>query len=130
MKYNDSQVEIDFDTVRRIALQLPGVEASTTYGSNSLKIRGKLLACIPSHKSAEPGSLVVRIPFDQRVELMGAAPDVYYLPDHYVNYPSVLVRLSRIRPDELRDLLERSWRFVTSEAPRGKRVARARKNEP
>jgi hypothetical protein len=106
--------KIDLDAVRRAALELSGVEESTAYGSSAFKVGGKLLACIPAHKSAEPGSLMVRIDFENRVELMTAAPDVYYLTDHYVNYPSVLVRLSRIHPDALRDLLGMAWRFVTA----------------
>ncbi len=89
--------KIDFDTARTIARSLPGVEESTTYGSPALKVRGKLLACIPVHRSAEPESLAVRIGFDRRADLLTDAPDVYYLPDHYVNYPFVLVRLSRIQ---------------------------------
>src|SRR5579859_6113902 len=109
--------KIDFDTVRVIGLRLPGVEESTMYGSPALKIRGKLLACIPTHKSAEPHSLAVSIDFDRRAEFMAVAPDVYYLPDHYVNYPAVLVRLSRIHPDALRDLLDTAWRFVSAKAP-------------
>src|SRR2546423_6288167 len=32
---------INFDTVRKIGLALPGVEASTAYGAPALKIRGK-----------------------------------------------------------------------------------------
>ena len=39
-----------------------------------------------------------------------------------MNYPSVLVRLSRIHPDALRDLLGMAWRFVTAKKPGGKRV--------
>src|SRR5215813_14210115 len=97
--------KIAFDTVRKIGLTLPGVEESTAYGSPALKLRGKLLACIPTHRSAEPGSLVVCVNFEDRAELLAGAPDIYYLPEHYVNYPSVLVRLSRITPDVLRDLL-------------------------
>jgi hypothetical protein len=31
------------------------VEESTAYGSPALKVRGKLLACVPAHRSAEPG---------------------------------------------------------------------------
>ena len=53
--------KIDFDTVRRIALSLSDVEESTIYRSPALKVRGKLLACIPIHKSAEPDSVAVRI---------------------------------------------------------------------
>lgn len=70
--------KIDFDTAQRIALGLSDVEESTTYGSPALKVRGKLLACIAIHKSAEPDSLAVRIGFDHRAELMAAAPDIYY----------------------------------------------------
>lgn len=112
--------KIDFDTVRTIALTLAGVEESTSYGSPSLKVRGNLLACIPANKSAEPDSLAVRIDLDRRAELLAAAPDVYYVTDHYVNYTAVLVRLSRIHPDALRDLLGMAWLFVTTKT-RGRR---------
>ena len=116
--------KIDFDTVRRIALELPDVEDASAYGSPAVKVRGKLLTCIPTNKSAEPDSLAVRIGIDQRAELVATAPDVYYFTDHYANYPMVLVRLSRIHPDALRDLLGASWRFVTAKAPGGKRTVR------
>src|SRR6476659_4625853 len=105
---------ISFDTVRQMGLALPGVEQGTTYGVPSLKVRGKMFACPAIHKSAEPQTLAVRIDFDQRDELMAADPETYYLTDHYVNYPVMLVRLSSIHPDALRDLLGMSWRFVTS----------------
>jgi hypothetical protein len=118
--------KIDFDTVRRIGLGLPDVEESTAYGSPALKVGGKLLTCIPVHKSAEPDSLAVCIDFDSRAELMADAPDVYYLTDHYVNYPCVLVRLSRIHSDALRDLLLTAWSFVTAKT-RGKRTVRKQK---
>jgi hypothetical protein len=109
---------ISFDTVRKIGLALPGVEASTAYGSPALKVRGKLLACVPAQHSAEPGSLMVRVGFDDRAELLAAAPDVYYLTDHYLNYSAVLVRVSRVIPDVLRDLLGMAHKFVIAEAAR------------
>jgi hypothetical protein len=107
---------INFDTVRNIGLALPGVEESTAYGQPALKIHGKLLACVPAHRSAEPASLVVRVDFDDRAELLAAAPDVYYVTDHYVGYSSVLVRLSRVNLDVLRDLLRMAHKFVTRNA--------------
>jgi hypothetical protein len=109
---------VDFETVRKIGLALPGVEESTAYGSPALKVRGKLLACVPAHRSAEPGSLVVRVGFDDRAELLAADPDVYYVTDHYLNYTAVLVRLSRVTPDVLRDLLGMAHKFVTSREAR------------
>ncbi len=107
---------IDFDTVRQIGLGLPGVEDGTAYGVPALKVRGKLLACVPANPSAEPGSVVVRVDFDDRAELLQAAPDVYYVTDHYVDYNAVLVRLSRVNAGELRDLLGMAYKFVTASA--------------
>lgn len=102
-----------FDLVRRLGGSLPGVEEATMYGAPALKVRGRMFACMASHRSAEPGTLVVRIPFTQRDELIANEPSVYYLTDHYVGYASVLVRLSRVPPDALRDLLLSSWRFIS-----------------
>jgi len=110
--------KIDFDVVREIAKTLPGVEDSTIHGAPSLKVRGKLLACPPLHQTAEPDSLAVRISVDQRAKLLAAEPRVYYVTDHYVNYPTVLVRLSHVHRDALRDLLSLSWRFVNASAKR------------
>jgi len=107
---------IDFDTVRNIGLALPGVEESTAYGFPALKVHGKLLACVPANRSAEPGSLVLRVDFDDRAELLAADPDVYYVTDHYAGYNAVLVRLSRINSNVLQDLLGMAHKFVTHNA--------------
>jgi hypothetical protein len=107
---------VDFDTVRSIGLTLPGVEEGGTHRFPALKVRGKLLAWVPTHRSAEPGSLAVRVDFDDRAELLTDAPDVYYVTDHYVDYNSVLVRLSRVNPEILRDLLGMAYKFVTQSA--------------
>jgi hypothetical protein len=118
--------KIDFDTVRTIGLALPGVEESTAYGNPALKLNGQLLACVPAHRSAEPGSLVVRVDFEQRAELLAAAPDVYYVTDHYVGYTGVLVRLSRVNPRYATGLIrhgsqvsvsQQGTRFVLAEPP-------------
>jgi hypothetical protein len=107
-----------------MGLELPGVEEGTAYGTQALKVDGKMFACRPTHRSAEPDSLAVRIDFDQRAELIAADPDTYYVKDHYVNYPCVLVRLSRVHQDALRDLLLMAWRFVSASkrAPGRKRA--------
>ena len=105
---------INFDTVRRIGLELPGVEASTAYGFPALKVGGKLLACVPANRSAEPGSIVVRMGFDDRAGLIAEAPDVYCLTDHYVGYSAVLVRLARVNREVLRGLLGMAYKFVTA----------------
>src|ERR1700733_8671110 len=107
---------VNFDTVRSIGLALPGVEESTARGQLVLKANGKLLACVATHRSAEPDSLVVKVDFNDRTELLVTDPDVYYVTEHYVGYPSVLVRLSRVHPDVLRELLGMAYKFVTRKA--------------
>jgi len=115
-----------FETVREVAASLPDVEEGTAYGSPAIKLRGRLLACIASNKSAEPNTLVVCVSFDQRDAMIADDPRTYYLKDHYVGYPCVLVRLAKIHPDALRDLLQAGWRFVDAIAPKRGRRQRAR----
>jgi len=105
-----------FTVVRELGRALPDVKESSGRLGPSLKVRGKLLTCPAIHRSAEPNSLVVSIGIDERAELIAADPNVYYVTDHYVDYPCVLVRTSRIDRESLRGLLFSAWRFVTEEA--------------
>ena len=99
---------VTFDTVRQIAKTLPGAEESTSYGTPAFKVKGKLFARL--HQDGE--SLVIGVDFEAREEMMSAEPEKFYITDHYLNYPWMLVRLSKVRPDELKDLLIGSWRRV------------------
>jgi hypothetical protein len=114
-----------FDAVRDIALGLPGVEAGTAYGSPAFKVDGKMFACLAVNRSAEPNTLVIRMAFDDRDDLIAAEPKTYYLTDHYLDYPCVLVRLTRVRHDALLDLLTMGWRFVS--AAKSRTVAKRRR---
>ena len=113
-----------FENVRKIGLALPGVEESGARGATSLKVDGKLMACPAMSKSAEPGSIMVRVDFDQRQALIEEAPDIYYVTDHYASYPAVLVRLSRIHAAALQGLLRTSWQFVKAKKRARKRSTR------
>jgi hypothetical protein len=103
-----------FQTVESIGRTLPDVEVTTTWGKPTLKVRGKMFVCIASHKSAEPNTLVVMMDFADRDALIEDDPDTYYLKAHYLNYPCVLVRLSRVRRDALQDLVAGAYRFVST----------------
>ncbi|MCY1077123.1 MmcQ/YjbR family DNA-binding protein [Archangium lansingense] len=102
---------MSFETVRQLALELPGIEEGTSYGTPAFKVRGKLVA-----RLREDGeTLVVKIDFSDRDLLMQADPDTFFVTDHYVGYPMMLVRLSSVRREQLRILLEDAWR---GEAPK------------
>jgi hypothetical protein len=107
-----------FKTVESIGRTLADVEVTTAWGQPALKVRGKMFVCIASHKSAEPNTLVLMMDFADRDALIEDDPGTYYLKDHYVNYPCVLVRLSRVHRDALRDLVIGAHRFVSAKTRR------------
>ena len=107
-----------FADVRKMAKALDGVVDATAHGAPCLKLNGRIFACQAINKQAEPGSLMIRLPIDQRDALIEEAPDVYYLKPHYEPWPCVLVRLSKVRRDALRDLLTGAWRQAAAEKPR------------
>jgi hypothetical protein len=67
----------------------------------------------------------VRLAIDARDALIAEEPATYYLKEHYVDYPCVLVRLNKIHPDAMRDLLTAAYRYVR-ERGNSKRRASAR----
>jgi hypothetical protein len=107
-----------FKAVESFGRTLPDVEVTTTWGKPALKVGGRMFACIASHKSAEPDTLVVMMDFGDRDALLEEDSDTYYLKEHYVNYPCVLVRLSRVGDDALRDLIAGAHRYVSAKRHR------------
>ncbi len=84
---------VTFQDFAAAAVKLPEVEISKSYGTPALKVRGKLMARL--HQDGE--ALVLR---------------TYYITEHYIHYPLVLVRLSTVSKAALPDLMERAWRLV------------------
>jgi hypothetical protein len=112
-----ADVPKEFESVRRIALALGNVEEGTSYGTPAFKVDGELF--VRMHQDGE--SLVVRTDFEQREELMAADPETYYITDHYLNYEWILIRLSRVHPDALRDLIRMAWRLASTSKRRSSR---------
>src|SRR5882762_3342168 len=61
---------VTFEAVRAVGREFPDVQESTMYGSPALMLGKRLVACLAIHRSAEPGSLVVRTDFEQRSALL------------------------------------------------------------
>jgi hypothetical protein len=92
-----------------IARKLPGIEESSSYGTPALKVKGRFLCRL---RSEAEGALAIRCDFVDRQILLQADPEVFFVTDHYLDYPMILVRLDRIRLSALPDLIERAWRMV------------------
>lgn len=91
---------------------LPGVVRGTSFGAPALKVRGKVMACVPTNESAEPGSLLIRVNRRDREAMLAERPDLFYLPDHYVGYDGILLRLKACDAAMMRDLMAMAHRFV------------------
>src|SRR5271163_1124256 len=114
---------VTFAAIRKFALSLENVEEGMSYGTPGFRVGGVLF--LRFHQDGE--SLVVRTDFEQREELLAADPHSYYITDHYINYEWILVRLSRIRSDALRDLIRMAHKLAAAEkrkAPRSRRHKR------
>ena len=90
------------------ARRYPGVEESTSYNTPALKVKGKLIS---RPRTEAEGALALYCDFIDREMLLQAAPETFFITDHYANYPMILVRLERLLPEALPNLIERAWRM-------------------
>lgn len=96
-----------WDDVRAIVSTLPGTSEGTSYGTPSFRVGKAFLT-----RLREDGETLV-VPLaalDEREALIEGAPQVYFVTDHYRDWPSVLVRLPSARPEHVAGLLAQAWR--------------------
>lgn len=103
--------EEHFARVTRLAAGLPGIETATSYGTPSLKVKGKSFVRM---KERMDGVLVVMVPLGLKEALIEAEPEKYFETQHYAGWPAMLVRLDAVSDDELQTRLECAW---TEKAP-------------
>jgi hypothetical protein len=115
-----------WDDVRAVALALPETSERAARGLLRWEIGGKLFVWERPLRRSDLEALGDAAPdgpiLGARVEHLGAKealiaddPDVYFTTPHFDGFPAVLVRLERIAPDGLRELVVEAW---LSRAPR------------
>lgn len=97
----------------KVAKRFPGVEESTAYGTPALKVKGKILS---RWRTEAEGALALCCDFIDREMLLQADPEVFFLTNHYRDFPMVLIRLDKIRSAALPGLIERAWRMRATKA--------------
>lgn len=130
--------------VRRLASALPGSsEQSRSGGTCAWIVNGKLFAwerplrtsdIAALGKNAPSGPILgVRTPdLEMKDVLLASDPKVFFTTPHFDGYPAVLIRLGKISPARLKEVLVEAWlarapkRAVAaflegSEAPRRRR---------
>jgi hypothetical protein len=111
--------------VRRIALALPETTEAEDRFAFSVLNRGRQKGFVwawnervEAKKPRVPREDVVAVRVvDQadKAALLAADPDVFFTEPHYNGFPAVLVRLPRIEPEQLEELIVDAWRC---QAPR------------
>ncbi len=86
-------------------MALPGVQEGLSYGTPGFRVKGKLFL-----RLWEDGeTLVARVDPDERPFLLAENPSGLYLTDHYRNAPWILVRLSAVSSEELKEQIVEAW---------------------
>jgi len=96
---------VTVEGARQLLLSFPGVEEGPCYGTPGFRVRGKFLARLRDNDTV----LVVKCGDIERDLRMQADPETFFTTDHYRGWPTVLVRLSSVTRDDLRDVLEVAW---------------------
>lgn len=107
---------MNWNTLCRLARELPEVSEASWYRTPALKVAGKGFVRLKTDDVV----VFVLGSLDQQELLLQARPELYFLTDHYRGWPSVLARLSLLDEAEARQRLSESWR---QRAPRRLQVA-------
>jgi hypothetical protein len=110
-----------WDDVRRLAARLPQTgEIASRDGLPAWRVKDKSFAWerplrrgdLRALGDAAPDGaiLAARVPdLGAKQALLAHDPEVYFTTPHFDGYPAVLVRLERITPAELEELLVEAW---------------------
>lgn len=106
---------MDFDDVVAATKHLPGVEASTWYGTPAVKVGGKGFCRMWSEREYKRDGvddtevLVVMCDVDEKPALIDGANGVLFSTPHYQGSGAMLVRLADVAADDLSDYLLDAW---------------------
>ena len=109
----DRKLAALFARAVKLAMQLPGVEETRAYGTPAIKVKGKFLARL---RSEAEGGLAIRCSFNERDILLMAAPEVFYITDHYANHPAILINLAGVDWAAMPAIIENAWRIAAPPA--------------
>lgn len=95
-----------WDDVVAFASTLPEVAETTSYGTPSLKVKGKLMARL---RTEDDGGLAVKCSGDEKTALVQGDDPAYYTTPHYDGHDYVLVDLDRADASQVAELIDAAW---------------------
>jgi len=100
---------------RKIALAVEGASEGPYFGKPAVFVAEKFLTRV--HTKEEAMVLAVGS-MEMRDVMLEAEPQLFYITDHYKNFPYLLARLSRLDKATLKDLLNARLLQIESKARR------------
>src|SRR3954447_7884715 len=111
-----------WDDVRRLALALPEAEERTSRDLQQWRVKDKLFVWERPLRRSDLEALGPAAPdgpiLGARVEhlvakeaMLADDPGVFFTTPHFDGYPAVLVRLDRIGPEDLVEVITEAWLF-------------------
>ena len=97
--------------VAHLTSTFPETEESTSYGTPSVKVKGKLIGRLRTEASGD-GALALRCSLDDKQALVEGDDPAFFTTPHYDGYGYVLVDLDRVDEAELFELLTDAWLLV------------------
>jgi hypothetical protein len=106
---------VRFEDAKELVGHLPEVTESTSYGTPSLKVRGKSFCRLwgereyQRYEVFDTEVLVVFCDVDEKPLLIEMSEGALFTTPHYDGHGAVLIRLRDIAPDDLAAYLEESY---------------------
>ena len=86
----------------KIALAIPGTEDVLWFKKPAVFLHGQFLTKVHDKEDA----IVLRVSsMEMRDMMLEAEPELFYITDHYRNFPFVLARLKTLTPKLLKEML-------------------------
>ncbi len=113
VKTEAERAQAVLDQIVDFTLKLKDVVESTSYGKPALKRGDKLIF---ARRDEETLSLTCS--FEERAVLLAGHPETFFITDHYLNWPAVVVRLAAARKPVLQSAVKASWERAGARATR------------
>ena len=94
--------------LRELALGLPGAEERETWGHPTFRVRDKIF--VSMSEDDDGARATVKATPEEQEALVGGDPETYGVASHVGRFGWTTIRLDRVEPDELRELVVEAWR--------------------
>jgi hypothetical protein len=100
---NNAFIYLEF--IRKVLMPMPGVTEGTAYGTPAFHVKKKFMLRLREDNET------LAVYHEDRDKWLDKDPNVFFLTDHYLKYPYVLVKMADVNPGDLEKLLIECWHY-------------------